>query len=106
MAGYWELPGGKREAGESNAQCLQRELKEELSIYMEPGEYLGCHRYAYPDKTISLSVFLVTQWSGDLHLSVHDRQRWLAPHQFSELQWAPADVAHLPEIERRLSTGS
>ena len=38
QAGRWEFPGGKREAGESDAEALRREVREELGIEVVVGE--------------------------------------------------------------------
>jgi 8-oxo-dGTP diphosphatase len=102
MGGYWELPGGKVEPGESREACLRRELQEELAICIIPGNFLGCHRHSDSDKSILLCVYLVTQWAGDIELSVHDCERWLAPNLFDQVSWAPADVPHLAQIEHSL----
>ena len=102
LAGHWEFPGGKREPFENHWQCLRRELSEELSIEIATGDFVGRHSHQYPDKIISLCLYAVTQWRGDITLSVHDEMRWLAPDQLDTLEWAPADVAHLEALRRRL----
>jgi len=57
LAGFWEFPGGKREANESYEDCLQRELLEELGIEVEIGELIESITHSYPEKTVHLRFF-------------------------------------------------
>ena len=41
LAGLWELPGGKVAAGETDAEALVRELREELRVETEVLDRIG-----------------------------------------------------------------
>lgn len=67
--GLLEFPGGKVELGESNVIALARELKEELSIKVNPNDIEDFEgNYLTTDK-IELSAYFVKKWEGDLTLN-------------------------------------
>lgn len=92
LAGFWEFPGGKLEAGETPEHCLARELKEELNITTRIGALVGESVYDYGTKIVRLLAYQVEHLSGDFELIDHDEIRWLALDELNSVQWAPADI--------------
>lgn len=83
LGGLWEFPGGKVEAGESAQEALTRELREEVGIVVRCAERLHEHTHAYPEKSVRLDIWCVTEWHGEV-----------VPGEGQPLEWV--DVAQLP----------
>jgi mutator protein MutT len=92
LAGFWEFPGGKLEAGETTEQCLARELQEEFQITTRVGAFVGESVYDYGTKIVRLMAYQVEHLSGDFELIDHDELRWLALDDLNSVEWAPADI--------------
>jgi len=96
-AGLWEFPGGKQEAGESAADCLKRELQEELSLQVTEPQLL-CTREA---QGITFD-FLACETDGEPVLTEHAAYAWAAPRELLKYAFCPADT----EIARSLAVQS
>ena len=51
-AGLWSLPGGRIEPGETDAEALVREMREETGLEIEPGPLLGAVRRPAADGNV------------------------------------------------------
>lgn len=96
LAGQWELPGGKVEAGESLEGAAVREIAEELGCTVEViGALDGSSRI---DDGLVLHVALARLVAGDPVPGEHDAVRWLAATELDEVTWAAADVPFLDRL--------
>jgi 8-oxo-dGTP diphosphatase len=96
LGGYWELPGGKVEAGEADEEALVRELAEELGIEVSVGPRLAESVWDGGSRPIHLIAYFVTRESGDVEVRPsgvdHDAFRWLRREELFGVEWAPPDV--------------
>lgn len=99
MAGWWEFPGGKIEARESAAECLIREIKEELNLDIKVGEELGRSFYEYEHGAFEIIGLLATHTEAQkIRLTVHDEARWIKLEDLTEIKLLPADVLLVDQI--------
>lgn len=75
-SGYWEFPGGKIEKDESSFAALKRELHEELGIDVTQAHHWFSHTHAYPEKTVHLDLWLVTEFVGEPQSKENQQLRW------------------------------
>ena len=100
MAGLWEFPGGKMEAGERPEQALIRELQEELAITVrEP--CLAPFTFAshtYPDFQLLMPLYLCRRWEGSPVAREHSALKWVRPRDLSQYPMPPADLPLIPML--------
>lgn len=103
LAGHWEFPGGKVEAGESPEAALRRELKEELGIDvqvsdMHPLTFLS-HPYPQFEFHLLMPTWLIRKWSGKPEALEHKNLHWCHPKDMHNMLMIEADK---PLVERLL----
>ncbi len=91
LAGYWEFPGGKLEAGETPQVGLRRELHEELGITVQNARPLIQLSHGYPEVHVQLDVWRVTHYSGELRACESQPLAWVKPEELSSWKLLPAD---------------
>ncbi len=90
LAGAWEFPGGKCDPGESLAECLQRELIEELGTRSAIGREIFSVEHAYPERTVRLHFFETTI-EDEPRALLGQEMRWVTPEELQTLDLPEAD---------------
>ena len=103
MAGLWEFPGGKVEAGERPEWTLIRELKEELGIVVQEPclAPLAFASHAYPDFHLLMPLYVCRRWEGTVTAQEGQRLAWVRPNRLRDFKMPPADeplIAHLTTL--------
>jgi 8-oxo-dGTP diphosphatase len=94
----WEFPGGKVEKGETDEDCLIREIYEELNINIVIKKKLKSNTHNYSENNaIELIPFLCEIKDGEIKLTEHTNFLWLSKSELLNLDWAEADVPILNE---------
>jgi 8-oxo-dGTP diphosphatase len=90
--GRWEFPGGKIDSGETPEECLRRELKEELGIEAEIGDFICASNFKYMLVPLELLVYKASHISGQFQALDHDELRWVEPSDLNKYDFVKADV--------------
>ena len=91
LGGLWEFPGGKRHEGESDEECLRRELREELDIEVEVGALLETITHEYPGKVVCLKFFRCVWRRNEPRAIGCQNFAWVEREELSKYKFPEAD---------------
>ena len=97
---WWEFPGGKVEEGETPEAAIVREIREELDVHIVVKSFLTTVEYDYPEFHLSMDCYWCRLQEGQIRLLEHEAARWLPVHDLRQVNWLPADVLVIEEIEK------
>jgi len=100
LGGLWELPGGKRESGESLKSSLMREIKEELSINIKVDKKIGIIQHSYSHMKIKLHGYYCRVKSGKIKLNASDKLEWINFSDINKYSFPTASHKLFKEMEK------
>lgn len=96
-AGFWEFPGGKCLGGETPADCVVRETREETGLEVIILEAWPVLTYEYPERTVTLHPFLCRAGSSNAQPRESKQIAWIRPEELDGYQFPEANA---PLLER------
>lgn len=101
LPNLWEFPGGKIECGESFADAIIREIKEELNCDIKFINIFNDNTHEYDNSIVNLITVKCKIINGHPIANEHAKLIWLHKENLLSLNWAPADI---PAVKLLIST--
>ncbi len=101
LGGLWEFPGGTCREGESLADCLRREIAEELGLEVAVGEKVAALRHAYTHFRVTLHLFFCRPLAGRPRPLECADLRWVTPEEAADLPMSRLDRRVVEILGRR-----
>jgi 8-oxo-dGTP diphosphatase len=94
----WEFPGGRVEAGETDAQALKREVLHRLGVEVECGKLISFVSHPYEHYVVDLFLYECRLVSDKLRPLAVSEYRWVASADFDQYAFTPADEASMNKL--------
>ena len=100
LAGLWEFPGGKLEAGERPEAALIRELHEEIGIIVQEAclAPLTFASHAYEDFHLLMPLYICRRWEGLAVAREGQNLAWVRANKLRDYPMPAADIPLIPHL--------
>ncbi|MCF7847929.1 MAG: A/G-specific adenine glycosylase [Kiritimatiellales bacterium] len=99
LGGLWEFPGGKQEPGETIQECIVREIKEELGVNIQTGDFLLTVKHAYSHFTMDLHTYRARIVSGRPRPLDCAGYKWVEVSGLREYPYSKADLKIIDKLQ-------
>ena len=100
MAGLWEFPGGKVEAGETDAAALKREVRHRLAVDIDVGQLISFVSHPYEKYVVDLYLYECRLSGAEPSAPVSNVHafKWVSSAEFDQYSFTPADEASMNKL--------
>ena len=102
LAFHWEFPGGKQEKEEDDAQCLIRELHEELDLSLDPSKIEPVCTISRPQDNLTVVFLLCRPDHYQPAALEHNDLKWIGPHELADYSFCSSDQMMLDQTDHAL----
>ena len=94
----WEFPGGRVEAGETDAEALRRELRHRLDVDIQPGAIISFVTHPYEKYSVDLYLYDCVLSGGEPRTRNVAAFRWVMSADFEHYAFTPADERSMSKL--------
>lgn len=94
----WEFPGGRVEAGETDAVALQREVMHRLGVEVKVGSLISFVSHPYDRYAVDLHLYECTILTGEPREQNVLAYRWVTSAEFDQYPFTPADELSMSKL--------
>lgn len=99
LGGMWEFPGGKIKSGETPQETIKREIRKEINLDIEVGDFFIEVRHAYTHFKITLHVYHCLYKNGEPKLTVATDWRWVKPEELKYYAFSASNKKIIQKLE-------
>jgi len=94
----WEFPGGRVEAGETDAEALRREVQHRLGVEIQPGQLMSFVTHPYEKYSVDLYLYECELKRGEPTAANVADFRWVGSSEFDRYPFTPADELSMSKL--------